>query len=190
MDRPAIVPADHPPRLDRMSADSRALTELFDTVSLGAPERSVGFVIWRVLHRYVREVDRALAPQDLTHLQFTTLAMAAWLGRTGEPVTQAELSRSGDIHPMQVSYMLKTLESKGMITRPRSATDVRTKHIETTEAGVAALRRALPLVIDVQRRLFGDDDGHPGDELLNLLLRLEKSSPAEVEPDTPNHSLP
>ncbi len=55
---------------------------------------------------------------------------------------------------------------------------------------MAALRRALPLVIDVQRRLFGDDDGHPGDELLNLLLRLEKSSPAEVEPDTPNHSLP
>jgi hypothetical protein len=52
----------------------------------------VGFVLWRVVHRYVREVDRALIDYDLTHLQFTTLAMMAWLEREGDAVTQAEIS--------------------------------------------------------------------------------------------------
>ena len=122
-----------------MSADARSLTELFATASLGAPEKAIGFVMWRVLHRYVRAVDRALAPLDLTHLQFTTLAMAGWLGRTGDPVTQAKLARFSDIHPMQVSQMLKALETKGMVVRPRG-TDVRTKHVEVTEAGVTAQR--------------------------------------------------
>ncbi|GAA4628020.1 hypothetical protein GCM10023196_042660 [Actinoallomurus vinaceus] len=163
-----------------MSADARSLTELFATASLGAPEKAVGFVMWRVLHRYLREVDRALAPLDLTHLQFMTLAMAGWLGRTDEPVTQARLARSSDIHPMQISHMLKTLETKGMVVRPRGA-DVRTKHVEVTEAGVTALRDALPLVIDVQQRLFGDAGGPDGD-LLNTLLSLEERPQDEPRP--------
>lgn len=156
-----------------MSADARALTDLFATASLGAPEKAVGFVMWRVLHRYVREVDHALAPLDLTHLQFTTLAMAAWLARAGEPVTQTELARHGDIHPMQVSHMLKALEDKGMVARRRSTTDVRAKHVEVTTAGSEVLRRALPVVIDVQHQVFGDE-GNPGGTLLNALLTLEE----------------
>ncbi|HVV08566.1 MarR family winged helix-turn-helix transcriptional regulator [Amycolatopsis sp.] len=154
-----------------MDADARELSRLFATASLGAPEKAVGFVLWRVLHRYVREIDHALAPLDLTHLQFTTLTMAAWLGRAGEPVTQAALARFGDIHPMQVSHMLKALEGKGMVTRPRSTTDVRTKHVRVTATGVAVLRDALPVAIEVQQRLFGT-----GDELLTRLLAVEESA--------------
>lgn len=135
----------------------------------------MGFVMWRVLHRYVREVDHALAELDLTHLQFTTLMMAAWLSRTGEPVTQTELARSGDIHPMQVSHMLKALEGKGMVARPRGTADVRTKHVEVTTAGITVLRQALPLVIEVAHRVFGAA-GHPGGGLLDSLLRVEESA--------------
>ena len=40
-------------------SDVATLTELFETASLGGPERAVGFVIWRVMHRYVRAADRA-----------------------------------------------------------------------------------------------------------------------------------
>ncbi|WP_051580908.1 MarR family winged helix-turn-helix transcriptional regulator [Pseudonocardia acaciae] len=157
-----------------MRADASDLRDLFETASLGAPERAVGFVMWRVLHHYVREVDRALGALDLTHLQFTTLAMAAWLGRRDEPTTQARLARSADIHPMQVSHMLKALEGKGMVARPRGTSDVRTKHIELTRAGVAALRRAMPVVIDVQRRVFGEA-GRPGGDLLSTLVRVDEA---------------
>ena len=155
-----------------MSNDTRALTHLFETLSLGAPENAVGFVLWRVVHRYQREADRALAALDLTNLQFMTLALAAWIGRAGEAVMQADIARAGDIQPMQVSHMLKTLESKELIARVRSASDVRAKHIEVTATGLTALRRALPVMIEVQQRLFGAD-GAVGGRLLTTLLHLE-----------------
>src|SRR5579871_5688848 len=100
-----------------MSLDVDAIRELYGKTSLGGPDNAIGFVLWRVMHRYQRVVERALAPHDLTHLQFTTLAMIGWMCRSGEPAKQAELARDADIHPMQISLMLKALEGKGMITR-------------------------------------------------------------------------
>ena len=155
-----------------MSKKTREIADLFATTSLGAPENAIGFVLWRLVHRYQRELDRALAHLDVTHLQFTILTLAAWLGRSGEPVSQADLARFGDVHPMQVSHMLKTLEDKGMVDRPRSESDVRAKQISVTSGGLATLRRALPIAIDVQRRVFGVE-GRPGGSLLNALIRLD-----------------
>jgi DNA-binding MarR family transcriptional regulator len=155
-----------------MAIDPRNLTEFFAMDTLGSPENAVGFVLWRVFHRYQRAVDRALAPHDLTHLQFTTLAMAGWLSRTGDPVTQAELARCSDIHAMQISLMLKALEEKKMVTRLRSASDPRAKHIELTPAGFEILRAAMPVVIAIQQRLFGDA-GANGGPLLTALLAVE-----------------
>ena len=155
-----------------MSNDASAIGEMFATSSLGAPEHAVGFVLWRVVHRYQREIDRALVALDLTHLQFTTLALAAWLGRSGDPVTQADLARFGDIHPMQVSQVLKTLEGKRMVTRLRSPSDVRAKRVELTPSGLTVLGQAFPIAIEVQQRLFGAA-GRPGGSLLTALLRLD-----------------
>lgn len=160
-----------------MGHDARALGRLFAEASLGAPEKAVGFVLWRVVHRYQREVDRVLDPLDLTHLQFTTLTMAAWLARSGEPVPQAQLAEFSDIHPMQLSLMLKALEGKGLITRMQDSRDARAKNVEMTDAGVDALRHALPLVIAVQERMFGAE-GSPGGSLLKALVRLDGASPA------------
>lgn len=155
-----------------MQSYARRVTDLFATASLGAPENAVGFVLWRVVHRYQREVDRILLPLDLTHLQFTILTLAAWLGREGRDVTQAELARQGDIHPMQVSQMLKTLELKDMVTRKRSDADPRAKCIEATAAGLGVLRKALPMVVDMQRAMFGTE-GLPGGNFLEALLKLD-----------------
>lgn len=159
-----------------MAANPSALAELFRRETLGAPENAVGFVLWRVVHRYVREIDRALDPVGLTHLQFTALAMAAWMAHAGQSVTQVALARLGDIHPMQVSQVLKTLEAKNMIARPRSRADARARHVEITETGIVALRQAMPLVIAVQVRLFGAA-GKPGGEFLAALRRIEEGGP-------------
>jgi DNA-binding MarR family transcriptional regulator len=113
-----------------------------------------------------------MAPVGLTHLQFTTIALAAWLGRSGEEIQQSELSRAGDIHPMQISLMLKALEAKRLIARPRNQGDTRAKTVEVTQAGVAALRRTLPIAIRVQEEMFGEE-GDVGGELLEVLLRAE-----------------
>ena len=164
-----------------MSRQTRDLTNLFETVSLGAPENAVGFVLWRIVHRYQREIDRALASVDLTHLQFTILTLAAWLSRSGAPATQSELARFGEIHPMQVSLMLRALEEKGMIARPPSASNVRAKCVEVTSVGVTVLRNALPIAIEVQRRLFGEE-GSQGGKLLTALLRLDDETPDQATP--------
>jgi DNA-binding MarR family transcriptional regulator len=155
-----------------MLADPDALNDFYDRETLGAPENAMAFVLWRIVHRYQRAIDRALAPLDLTHLQFTTLAMAGWLCRTGKLVTQAELARHADIQAMQVSLMLKALEAKGMASRSRSGSDTRVKRIEITIDGLDALRAAMPIVIDIQRRMFGGA-GAPHGSLLAQLREIE-----------------
>ena len=73
--------------------------------------------------------------------------------------------------------MLKALDGKGLVARTRSLTDVRAKNIALTKNGLQALRRSLPLVIEVQHRLFGDE-GRQGGRLLAALLRAEKAPSA------------
>ncbi|WP_267381512.1 MULTISPECIES: MarR family transcriptional regulator [unclassified Sphingomonas] len=151
-----------------MTMDLEALRDLYATTSLGSPDDAVGFVLWRVMHRYQRAVERALKPHGLTHLQFTTLAMVGWMCRSDKAATQAELAREADIHPMQISLMLKALDAKGLVERPRSTEDTRTRQVEITAAGVEALRVAFPIVIAIQEEMFGAAGGSQG----NLLEAL------------------
>ncbi|WP_010219860.1 MarR family winged helix-turn-helix transcriptional regulator [Sphingomonas sp. PAMC 26621] len=154
-----------------MKAQPHDIVDLIDTASSGSPRNSVGFMLWRITHRYQRDVDRALKTQQLTHLQFVTLTLAAWLGRDGEPVNQAQLGRFGSIHPMQVSTVVKALEEKGLIVREPAAVGP-AKAIGMTLQGVAALRAALPLVKQVQRDTFGDA-GRTGGELFDALAQID-----------------
>ena len=146
-------------------------TALFALTDIHQPEDSVGFLLWRVAHRYQREIDRACAAVDLTHLQFVALTMSAWLGREGEAVTQPDLCRFSSIHPMQLSNVLKALEAKGLLARPRSEADSRKKHVEVTPKGTEILARALPLVQAAQSRFFGAD-AQASEELQSALKSL------------------
>lgn len=155
-----------------MGPDVETIRDLYEQTSLGSPDNAVGFVLWRVMHRYQRAVERALAPHDLTHLQFTTLAMVGWMCSSGEPTSQAELARRADIHPMQISLMLKALEAKAFISRQPSGTDSRTRLVGVTSAGLEALRVAFPIVIEIQQAMFGRA-GAPGGQLLRALHQIE-----------------
>lgn len=73
---------------------------------------------------------------------------------------------------MQISLMLKALEVKGMVERPRSASDTRAKWIEITTVGISALRTAMPIVIAIRQRMFGDA-GAPHGVLLSELHEIE-----------------
>ncbi len=165
--------------MEDVQRDKNAIRQMFEDVSLGAPENAVGFVMWRIVARYQREVDRALAKLNLTNLQFITVASVAWFGRHGTPVTQIELARAVGIHPMQISQTLKTLEKKKMVSRVRSQSDTRAKTVEVTNAGLKALRDALPIVIVMQRRVFGEG-GRPGGALLETLLELDRNLPEDM----------
>ena len=157
-----------------MTVDRATIKKLFQEASLGTPENAVGFVLWRIVQRYQREMDRALEALDLTNLQFVTLALVAWFGRTDEIASQAAIARFGGIHPMQLSQMLTTLEKKGFISRKRSRADTRNKEVAITPAGLTTLRKAFPLAIEVQTRLFGAQ-GKPAGKLLKSLRELDQT---------------
>ena len=148
------------------------IAETFTGSSLGSPRNAIGFVMWRVVHRYERELERALRPLDLTHLQFTILALVGWL-KEGRSASQAELARFGDIHVMQVSNVLKALDGKGLVSRSMMPRSARTKSPALTHAGLSALTAAFPLAIEVQQRMFGDA-GRPGGRLLDVLLQVDQ----------------
>ena len=153
---------------------------MFAEVSLGAPDNAIGFVMWRIVQRYQREVDRALAPCSLTSLQFITLALVAWYQRQGQAATQIELARGAGIHPMQLSQTLKLLDGKKMVARKQSKSDARSKRVEVTRSGLHTLHQALPRVIKVQSQIFGES-GRSGGELLEKLLELHNNLPDEAE---------
>jgi DNA-binding MarR family transcriptional regulator len=166
-----------------MKIKGNELQEMFASASLGAPERAIGFVLWRMFHRYQRAIDRGMAPLDLTHLQFTVLTLVAWAARHGEEVSQAELGRTSDIHKMQLSQILKTLESKGWVQRVPSRVDVRMKNVQLTRTGLTRVRRALPVAIAVQRRLFGEAGMPDGDLLKTFTTLLHHIEQETDEPD-------
>ena len=155
-----------------MALQQEIIRRMFDEVSLGAPELAIGFVLWRITSRYQREMDRTLGSNDLSHMQFVTLALVGWLERSSTVATQVELASYGGIHPMQLSQMLKILEAKQLVLRKRAAVDSRAKQLALTRKGFELLRKALPKAVEVQSRLFGEA-GARGSALLESLLRLD-----------------
>ena len=120
---------------------------------------------------FTAAITRPMSFTDDAPTSATTLAIAAWLMREEAP-TQAEIARAAEMHPMQVSLVLKPLEAKGLLRRVSSLRRANAKEVELTVQGLTALRNALPLVIAVQRRMFGDESVG-GRNLLDLLLSVE-----------------
>lgn len=107
---------------------------------------SVGLLFRRVLSSLIQEVDRRLAPHDLTHAQWVPLYKLF----RGECDTMAELARDLQLDPAAVTRALDRLEAKGLVRRTRSRTDRRVVQIELTPEG----RRVAPLVPQALAEVF------------------------------------
>ena len=105
------------------------------------PDDSPGFLLWHVTLRWQREMVAALAPLDLTHVQFVLLAATWWLNSHGEHPNQLAVATQAGTDVKMTSQVLRTLEAKGLIRRTRSAQDRRLMNLELTEEGRAAYPR-------------------------------------------------
>ena len=119
------------------------------------PRRSFGFRIWHLKHAWARHVEAALTPERLTHMQFVLLRTVQTLANAGHRPTQTRLSDVLATDRMTVSKVLRLLEQKGLLTRPVHPDDPRAHHVQLTSAGLAALDRAVPLVLSAQEAFFG-----------------------------------
>ncbi|WP_245512017.1 MarR family winged helix-turn-helix transcriptional regulator [Mesorhizobium sp. M8A.F.Ca.ET.218.01.1.1] len=126
-------------------------------------------LLWRTTMRWQRVMTAALAPLDLTHVQFVLLASAMWLGRDGEPPNQVQLAAQAGTEVKMTSDVVARLEAKGLIAREADPRDSRAKVIRVTSAGAAAAQRAIVAVEAADAAFF-----EPVDEarLVGLLRQL------------------
>lgn len=134
------------------------------------PEDSAGYLLWQVTHRWQRQVEAALAELDMTHLQFVLLVGIGWLTRDRTQLTQVQLAEFCQIDVMQVSQVVRKLETKRLVKRVAHPTDTRAKVVTLTRDGEMKLRQALPQVEQLDAHFFGNCN-HAAliDELRKLL---------------------
>lgn len=108
-----------------------------------APEQSPGFLLWRVTLSWQRRMRAALAPHDLTHVQFVLLASLWWLEDRGGRPTQAQLAEQAGTEVMMTSQVLRRLETRGLLARDPDPDDSRARRLRLTPAGGALLTGAL-----------------------------------------------
>ena len=135
----------------------------------GGPSESPGLLLWRTTMRWQRVMTAALAPLDLTHVQFVLLASAMWLGRNGQPPNQVQLAAQAGTEAKMTSDVVARLEAKGLIARETDPHDSRAKVIRITATGAAAAQRAIVAVETADAAFF-----EPVDEaqLVGLLQQI------------------
>ncbi len=119
-----------------------------------SPEDSPGFLLWHVTLRWQRDIAAALAPLDLTHVQFVLLATTWWLNSRGTDPNQLSLARQAGTDVKMTSQVLRKLEAKGLIRRDTDAADTRAKRLHVTSRGSELAGRALTAVEATDAEFF------------------------------------
>ncbi|WP_030343180.1 MarR family winged helix-turn-helix transcriptional regulator [Streptomyces sp. NRRL S-1022] len=134
-----------------------------------SPGDSPGFLLWHATLRWQRDIATALAPLDLTHVQFVLLACTWWLNTQGEHPNQLALARQAGTDVKMTSQVLRILERKGLIEREVDPADTRAKRLRVTDTGADLAPRAIAAVEHVDARFF---QPVPLDDAVALLGRL------------------
>lgn len=117
-------------------------------------DESPGLLLWQVTNRWQAAQRAALAPFDLTHVQFVLLAALTYLAARDEPVMQRDLAAHAATDPMMTSQVLRALEQKGLLERRDHPNDRRAKALIPTEDGVALVNRAIVVVENCDQEFF------------------------------------
>jgi len=139
-------------------------------------DASPGFLLWQVTNRWQAAIRRALAPHEVTHVQFVLLAVLTFAD-SDEGMTQAALSQRAGADPMMVSQVIRALADRGLVERQQDATDRRAVRVRATAAGRELARTANRAVEDVDEEFFGVDAtaSHPLVEHLAAVLSRSRA---------------
>lgn len=112
-------------------------------------------MLWRATLAWQRAVRAALAPHDLTHVQFVLLTVLWWHEDHDGLPTQAELAKQAGTDSMMTSQVIRKLEARGLLTRAPDPVDSRARRLQLTLTGRALVAEALAAVEQVDRATFG-----------------------------------
>ena len=119
------------------------------------PGESPGFLLWHATLRWQRAIAEALAPLDLTHVQFVLLACAWWLNHQGKHPSQVELASFAGTDVKMTSQVVRSLERKGLVERRTDTSDGRALRIDVTARGARLAPDAIEEVESVDTAFFG-----------------------------------
>ena len=112
---------------------------------------SPGLALWHVTNRWQSVMRTALAPHELTHVQYVLLATLVWHQAHQDPdarLTQAELAALAATDVMMTSQVIRALEAKGLVERTQHPHDGRARILRPTLVGIAVAQRAT---VNVER---------------------------------------
>jgi DNA-binding MarR family transcriptional regulator len=132
------------------------------------PNDSPGFLLWHVTLRWQRDIAAALAPLDLTHVQFVLLATTWWLNAHGEPPNQINVATQAGTDVKMTSQVLRKLEAKELIQREVDPADTRARRLRVTERGAEIAQKAVAAVEATDAAFF---QRVPNPEALLAMLR-------------------
>ncbi|MDI1350458.1 MarR family winged helix-turn-helix transcriptional regulator [Aquabacterium sp.] len=131
-------------------------------------ENSVGYLMRRVVHLMVNEVDHRLADGGLTHAQWTPL----FLIHRGQANTLAALARDLQLDAGALTRTLDRLEAKGLCRRDRSADDRRVIHLTLTPEGEKAAAPVPGVLCDVSNTMLQGFSREEWETLMGFLRRM------------------
>jgi DNA-binding MarR family transcriptional regulator len=136
------------------------------------PAASPGFLLWHLTLAWQRAVAAALAPLELTHVQFALLACAWWLEEQGCTPNQLQLAAQAGTDVKMTSQVVRRLEAKGLIQRTVDPVDTRARRLRPTRDGARLARRAIVAVEDVDARFF-DREANVMTPILQRLVAVQ-----------------
>jgi DNA-binding MarR family transcriptional regulator len=139
------------------------------------PGRSPGFLLWHATLRWQREVAAALAPLELTHVQFVLLASTWWLNEHGDHPNQVMLAEFSGADVKMTSQVIRSLERKGLVEREVDPSDTRARRLRVTTRGARLAPRAIAVVERVDTEFFEDVDQGVALDLLGRLAARPRS---------------
>jgi DNA-binding MarR family transcriptional regulator len=144
----------------------------------GGPQDSPGYLLWHATLRWQRMIAAALAPLDLTHVQFVLLTCLWWLEELSVEPNQLGLAQQAGTDVKMTSQVLRALEGKGLVERRTDRQDTRAKTVHLTASGRRLARRAVVVVEATDEEFFAPAlRGGSPDRVVQLLRRISRLAP-------------
>lgn len=131
------------------------------------PRHSPGLMLWHVTNAWQRAIRAALAPHDLTHVQFVLLATLTSMQPA--QVTQRQLAEAASTDTMMTSQVIRAMETKGFVRRTQHSGDKRAFLLLPTPVGASLVNEAIASVEAVDAKFFG---ALPSDQLESFVASL------------------
>jgi DNA-binding MarR family transcriptional regulator len=146
------------------------------------PSESPGFLLWHATLRWQRGIAQALAPLDLTHVQFVLLACTWWLNEEGQHPSQIALAEFAGTDVKMTSQVVRSLERKDLVEREIDPADSRARRLRVTRRGARLAPRAIDVVQEIDAAFFREIPPVEGLGLLRQLARFPvTAAPGEDE---------